>query len=232
MQHIFVTHKKKAVLSQFAKNLRGDDEAPPTPMRATTRRRQSNIYVNSSDEGDDEEYNDEDPSETLDQDEDVLQAAEEAQQEDLDDAAECAELEVNVTRAEQDTASAALSKVSQASHPTSTGVFADCPCQLTKLAYKINNSSGILEEWNQLCRAVKIEPYLMIKPVDTRWDSKSHMIARALYLKPAIEDICTRRSYVAKYNTGRLKLGREEWMILMELEPLLGVCPVSFSNIS
>jgi hypothetical protein len=64
----------------------------------------------------------------------------------------------------------------------------------------------------------------MIKPVDTRWDSKSRMIARALYLKPAIEDICTRKSYVAKYNTGRLKLGREEWLILMELEPLLGVC--------
>ena len=33
----------------------------------------------------------------------------------------------------------------------------------------------------------------MIKPVDTRWDSKSRMITRALYLKPAIEDICTRK---------------------------------------
>ena len=197
-------------------------------MRATgTRRCQSNYYDDSSDEGDDEEYDDEDPSEMLDQDEDVLRSAEEAQQEDLDNAAERAELEVKVTRAERDTASAALSKVSQASHPISTGVFADCLCQLTKLAYKINNSPGILEEWKQLCHAVKVEPQLMIKPVDTRWDSKSRMIARALYLKPAIEDICTRKSYVAKYNTGRLKLGREEWTILTQLEPLLGVCIMS-----
>jgi hypothetical protein len=214
------------------KNLRGDDEAPPTPMHATTRCHQSNFHDNSSDEGDNEEYNNEDPSEMLDQDKDVLSAAEEAQQEDLDNAAEHVELEVKVMQAKWDTASAALSKVSQVSHPISTGVIADCPCQLTKLAYKINNSSGILEEWNQLCRAVKIEPYLMIKPVDTQWDSKSCMIACALYLKPTIEDICTRKSYVAKYNTGRLKLGWEEWTILTELEPLLGVCPVSFSNIS
>jgi hypothetical protein len=82
-------------------------------MRATARRRQSDFYNDSSDEGDDEEYNDEDPSEMLDQDEDVLRAAEEAQQEDLDIAAQCAELEVKVTRAEQNAASAALSKVSQ-----------------------------------------------------------------------------------------------------------------------
>ena len=63
----------------------------------------------------------------------------------------------------------------------------------------------------------------MVKPVDTRWNSKSHMISRAIYLKPAIEDICTKKSIVAQYKTRPLKLNREEWRILTELSPLLGV---------
>jgi hypothetical protein len=64
----------------------------------------------------------------------------------------------------------------------------------------------------------------MIKPVDTRWNSKAYMIARAIYLKPAIEDICSKNSLVAQYNTRPLKLKREEWTILEQLSPLLGVC--------
>lgn len=50
------------------------------------------------------------------------------------------------------------------------------------------------------------------------------MISRAIHLKPAIEDICTKRSLVSQYNTGPYKLKREEWEILEELSPLLGVC--------
>lgn len=63
----------------------------------------------------------------------------------------------------------------------------------------------------------------MVKPVDTRWNSKSHMISRAIYLKSVIDDICTKKSVVVQYKTRPLKLNREEWRILEELSPLLGV---------
>jgi len=69
----------------------------------------------SSDGADDEAgtgVNDIDPSDALDQDEDVIQAAEEAQEKDLDEAAQLAELEVAVTNHERHVASTALSKVS------------------------------------------------------------------------------------------------------------------------
>ena len=56
--------------------------------------------------------NDSNPSDVLDQDEDVIQAAEEAQEKDLDEAAQLAELEVTVTNHERHVASTALSKVS------------------------------------------------------------------------------------------------------------------------
>lgn len=46
----------------------------------------------------------------------------------------------------------------------------------------------------------------MVKPVDTHWNSKSLMILHALYLKLAIEDICTKKSLVAQYKTHPLKL--------------------------
>jgi len=96
--------------------------------------------------------------------------------------------------------------------------------QLTKLAHRINNSPGLMEEMEALCKAANINSLRMIKPVDTRWDSKSHMIARAVYLKPVIEDVCSKKSLTAQYDTRPLKLKREEWRILEELSPLLGVC--------
>jgi hypothetical protein len=63
----------------------------------------------------------------------------------------------------------------------------------------------------------------MVKPVDMRWNSKSHMISCALHLRPAVEYICTHKSLVVQYGTCPLKIKQEEWRILEELDPLLGV---------
>ena len=102
-------------------------------------------------------------------------------------------------------------------------MFIDHSLQLTRLAYKINNSSGLIEVMEDLCSAVNLKPLRMIKPVDTRWNSKSHMISRAIYLRPVLEDVCTKKSLTSRYDTRPLKLKREEWRILEELSPLLGV---------
>ena len=77
---------------------------------------------------------------------------------------------------------------------------------------------------NVSCLAAKIKPLQMVKPVDTCWNSKLHMISHAIYLKPAI-DICTKSSIVAQYQTHPLNFRQKEWVILEELSPLLGVCP-------
>ena len=247
----------KAVLSQFANKVEDNGPQPantPGPHAATTHQAHKQPVVRSvsargpgrtvttrqnqgtdcdsdgsgsSDSDDDEECDDDaDPPDVLDQDEDVIRAAEEAQQEDLDAAEEMAETEVMVVGSEQKAASTALSKVSCSIHcPKYYLLIAQ---QLTKLAYKINNSPGLVEELEALCIAAKIEPLRMIKPVDTRWNSKSHMIARAIHLRPAIEDICSKKSLVAQYKTRPLKLKREEWDILEQLSPLLGVCTALF----
>ena len=81
-----------------------------------------------------------------------------------------------------------------------------------------------------LCNAANIKPVRMIKLVDTRWDSKSAMISRAIDIRPIIEDICSKKSITARYDTRPLKLRREEWRILEELSPLLGVCTTSSTS--
>ena len=63
----------------------------------------------------------------------------------------------------------------------------------------------------------------MVKPVATCWNSKFLMISQAIQLKDVIEDICTKKSLTAQYKTRPLKITRQEWRILEELCPLLGV---------
>lgn len=63
----------------------------------------------------------------------------------------------------------------------------------------------------------------MIKPVETRWNSKSNMLARAVYLQGPIEDLCSTPSLQQKFNTGQYALTGDEWIIIKQLMPLLDV---------
>ena len=75
-------------------------------------RRTTDVDSDLSDEDSDASADDLDLSDVLDQDEDIIRAAEEAQEEDLAEAAQLAELEVAVTDSEQTSASMAVSKIS------------------------------------------------------------------------------------------------------------------------
>ena len=75
-------------------------------------RRTTDVDSDLSDEDSDASADDLDLSDVLDQDEDVIRAAEEAQEEDLAEAAQLAELKVAVTDSEQTSTSMAVSKVS------------------------------------------------------------------------------------------------------------------------
>ena len=120
----------KATLSQFVNRLEDEEvRSMPAPKSKGGTQKIAPINQgadgdssdddgddNGDDDGDDDEagtgINDSNPSDVLDQDEDVIQAAEEAQEKDLDEAAQLAELEVTVTNHERHVASTALSKVS------------------------------------------------------------------------------------------------------------------------
>ena len=100
--------------------------APLGPIRAPTRQARraasdsSDSDSNDSDSGDDDDCpphssgNNDGDIDMPDQDEDVIRAAEAAQQADLDEAEQAAELELAVTDGEQKIASTALAKVSAA----------------------------------------------------------------------------------------------------------------------
>jgi hypothetical protein len=110
------SHDVKAILSQFAKQL-DNNEAPSVPKSKKTRvpaKRKARILVNDSSDDDDisDGMRHDASDDTLDQDEDVIRVAEEAQEADLNDAAESAGLEVTVMDDEQKAASTALSKAS------------------------------------------------------------------------------------------------------------------------
>ena len=129
------SHNMQAILSQFANQL-GDDELTSNQARTAAKPRRSMgsaatstlIDSNSGDDethsSDDDDDDDDDdgneqnpdtepsPLDVLDQDQDVIQAAEAAQEDDLDEAAQSAEDCVTVLESEQKLASTAVSKVS------------------------------------------------------------------------------------------------------------------------
>lgn len=86
-----------------------------TSIRSTNSDSSDDHYSSDEDEDDNSDPDpdsDSDPLDRLNQDEDVIRVAEEAQEEDLDEAAQSAELEVMLTDSERKAASTALSKVS------------------------------------------------------------------------------------------------------------------------
>jgi hypothetical protein len=82
--------------------------------RQTRQSDSSDDNNNYSDDDDDDECNADANELGTDQDEDIIRAAEEAQESDLNEAVQSAELVVTVTDGEQKAASTALSKVSVA----------------------------------------------------------------------------------------------------------------------
>lgn len=84
----------------------------------------------------------------------------------------------------------------------------------------------LITELEKLCAAAKPNPIKanqMIKPVETWWNSKSHMLRRALELRLALEDLCSMSSLKKQFNTGHLRLSDAEWEVATQLEPLLDV---------
>ena len=171
-------------------------------------------FIDKADDDDgDNDSNGDDGDDILDQDEDVIQDAEEVQEEDLEEAADATKGAVVVAEHKQNAASTALSKVSSVT--TTLGY----ECLL--IAYSLPNlhtkSTTLLACSKNLRHCVKM---LVLnhsewwKPVDMRWNSKSLMISRTIHLKPAIEDICSRNSLTKLYNTHSLRLKQEEWVIL------------------
>jgi hypothetical protein len=97
--------------------------------------------------------------------------------------------------------------------------------QLTKLAKRIFHSSVLHEDLAESCVKARIEPKNVVRSVLTRWNSVAETLRRSLYLRLAIEKLVA----IERHNTAksarlkRFKLKKEEWDLLMQLEPILSV---------
>lgn len=98
--------------------------------------------------------------------------------------------------------------------------------QLKRLAKRIAHSSLLLSDLKKCCESCKLEPKKMIRSVETRWNSLTEVIGRALYLRPALERLVDlpHLNGTKTANLRKLKLSKDEWTILKQMHPLLKVC--------
>jgi hypothetical protein len=105
--------------------------------------------------------------------------------------------------------------------------------QLTQLAKRIFHSPVLHEDLTESCAKARIEPKNVMRSVPTRWNSVAETLRRSLYLRPALEKLVA----IERHNTAksarlkRFKLKREEWELLMQLEPILSVNFVFIYNV-
>lgn len=63
----------------------------------------------------------------------------------------------------------------------------------------------------------------MIKLNNTHWNLKSMMLEQAIHLKPTLSDLYSTLSITKCYKIGKWRLNDIEWVILIDLMPLLKV---------
>jgi hypothetical protein len=97
--------------------------------------------------------------------------------------------------------------------------------QFTKLAKCIVHSPVLHEDLTESCAKARIEPKNVVRSVLTRWNSVAETLRRSLDLPAALEKLIT----IECHNTTKsvrlkcFKLKKEEWELLMQLEPILSV---------
>lgn len=104
-------------------------------------------------------------------------------------------------------------------------VFINFFIQLTKLAKRIFHSSVLREDLAESCVKARIKPKNVVRSVPTRWNLVAETLRRSLYLCSALEKLVM----IERHNTAksvqlkRFKLKKEEWELLIQLEPILSV---------
>jgi hypothetical protein len=104
------------------------------------------------------------------------------------------------------------------------------------------NSPTIREELAALCRnhtddngnLTPLPESVLIRPVPTRWNSVAEMLSRALMLQPVLTTLCERAQFNKRdgVRLRRFVLEDEEWALLRQLEPILGVRMIPLLNIN
>lgn len=86
------------------------------------------------------------------------------------------------------------------------------------------NSELLQDELARACQEKKTPVKKMIRPVDTRWNTMSEVIDRALELRPALDFLLGQTKHKMKKKLTHLRLSPDEWELLEELKPMLRVC--------
>lgn len=99
------------------------------------------------------------------------------------------------------------------------------PPQLVGLAKRIFHSPTLREALNKACVDEDVKVKTLVRVVATRWNSFVEAVIRALYLKPALNNLLrqTKWSKKGKDGLGDYKLSEREWALLTELQHVLEV---------
>ena len=75
------------------------------------------------------------------------------------------------------------------------------------------------------CLSVKIQPKDMIRPIETRWNSVTEAMERAIFLQPALDKLvdAPQHNTLRSMKLSRFKLNDSEWEVLRQLQPILQV---------
>jgi hypothetical protein len=101
------------------------------------------------------------------------------------------------------------------------------------LSKKVFHSPTIREELGKLCATndPPLEDQVLLHSVPTRWNSVAEMLERALKLKDVVSDLCDQAQFNKRdgVRLRRFIIQDDEWLLLEQLKPLLGVCILALS---
>lgn len=119
------------------------------------------------------------------------------------------------------------SAVSKVTNTSPLGVHAlTCRyCQISKLATRIARSLLMTDDLAECCKKAGIASTTIKRPVPTRWNSVAEMLRSAIQLRIPLDKLVLidRHNTNAKSRIKKFKLKKEEWDLLVQLEPILVV---------
>ena len=210
----FLTNSFQAILSQFRQ----------------AKRRSCDATADSREEEDGDEEIEDEEDEADEEDEN----AEEESDDELDpdrearDELEIEEIGREVDRIQKATVADVLLGQSAMSKVMNTSP--NCTCterhyQISKLATRIAHSPLMTDDLAECCKKAGIASKTIKRPVPTRWNSVAEMLWSAIQLCTPLNKLVLIdwHNTNAKSRIKKFKLKKEEWDLLMQLEPILVV---------
>lgn len=102
--------------------------------------------------------------------------------------------------------------------------------QIKNLAKRVFHSPPLRNSLATACAKTGIKPLEMVRAVDTRWNTVSMTLSRALALKPGLQILVAMPEHTRPKSARlqRFRLSTSEWALLAALFPMLDVRSIVF----